>query len=110
LKSAGEIERAFNVYVRPRLGKRSIYDLGRRDIVEMLDAIEDGNGPVMCDRVLAYLVYDRFAYREEKLDALERLAELVERILHSRDSVIRSNRSTVRAHRTPTGYKRYADS
>jgi hypothetical protein len=42
--------RAFNVYVRPRIGKVAIYDLKRRDIVEMLDAIEDENGPVMADR------------------------------------------------------------
>jgi integrase len=55
LRSADEIERAFRVYVRPRLGNKSIYDLRRRDIVELLDDIEDNNGPVMCDRVLAHL-------------------------------------------------------
>jgi len=55
LRSADEIERAFRVYVRPRLGHKSIYDLRRRDIVELLDSVEDNNGPVMCDRVLAHL-------------------------------------------------------
>jgi Arm DNA-binding domain len=55
LRSAGEIERAFRVYVRPKLGPRSIYELRRRDIVELLDGIEDNNGPVMADRVLAHL-------------------------------------------------------
>jgi integrase len=55
LRSGYQIERAFDVYVRPRMGKRSIYDLKRRDIVEMLDAIEDENGPVMADRVLAHV-------------------------------------------------------
>ena len=55
LRSAGEIERAFRVYVRPSLGHKSIYDLRRRDIVELLDSVEDNNGPVMCDRVLAHL-------------------------------------------------------
>jgi integrase len=55
LRSAEEIERAFRVYVRPRLGHKSIYDLRRRDIVELLDSVEDNNGPVMCDRVLAHL-------------------------------------------------------
>jgi integrase len=55
LRSADEVERALRVYVRPRLGSRSIYDLRRRDIVELLDDIEDNNGPVMCDRVLAHL-------------------------------------------------------
>lgn len=55
LRSADEIERAFRVYVRPRLGHKTIYDLRRSDIVELLDTIEDNNGPVMADRVLAHL-------------------------------------------------------
>jgi integrase len=55
LRSAGEIERAFRVYVRPGLGHRLVYDLRRLDIVELLDRIEDDNGPVMADRVLAHL-------------------------------------------------------
>jgi integrase len=55
LRSADEIERSFTVYVRPRLGQRSIYDLKRSDIVGLLDAIEDSGAPVMADRVLAHL-------------------------------------------------------
>jgi integrase len=55
LRSGYEVERAFNVYVRAQLGNKSIYDLKRRDIVEMLDRIEDENGPVMADRVLAHV-------------------------------------------------------
>jgi len=55
LRSASEIERTFRVYVRPRLGSRSIYDLRRRDIAELLDGVEDNNGPVMADRTLAHL-------------------------------------------------------
>jgi integrase len=55
LRSGDQVERAFDVYVRPRIGEKSIYDLKRRDIVEMLDAIEDQNGPVMADRVLAHV-------------------------------------------------------
>jgi integrase len=55
LRSADEVERTFRVYVRPRLGSKSIYDLKRRDIVELLDAIEDAGTPVMADRVLANL-------------------------------------------------------
>jgi integrase len=55
LRSADEIERAFRVYVPPHIGSRSIYVLRRRDIVQLLDKIEDQNGPVMCDRVLAHL-------------------------------------------------------
>ena len=55
LRSAFEVERVFDVYVRPRLGDRPIYDLRRRDIVELLDTVADDNGPVMADRVLAHL-------------------------------------------------------
>jgi integrase len=55
LRSGDQIKRAFTVYVRPRIGQKSIYELKRRDIVEMLDAIQDENGPVMADRVLAHV-------------------------------------------------------
>jgi integrase len=55
LRSGDQVERGFDVYVRPRIGSKPIYDLKRRDIVEMLDEIEDDNGPVMADRVLAYV-------------------------------------------------------
>lgn len=55
LRSGDQVERAFDVYVRPRIGAKSIYDLKRRDIVEMLDSIADENGPVMADRVLAHV-------------------------------------------------------
>ena len=55
LRSSDQVERAFDVYVRPRIGSKSIYAVTRRDIVEMLDAIEDQNGPVMADRVLAHV-------------------------------------------------------
>src|SRR5262245_26700389 len=54
LRRAFEVERTLNKYVRPRIGAKSIYEVRRRDVVDMLDAIEDENGPVMADRVLAY--------------------------------------------------------
>ena len=54
LRSADEVERVFRVYVRPRIGAKSIYELRRRDVVEMLDAVEDAGAPVMADRVLAH--------------------------------------------------------
>lgn len=54
LRSGYQVRRAFKVYVRPRIGHKSIYQLKRRDIVEMLDEIQDENGPVMADRVLAH--------------------------------------------------------
>lgn len=55
LRSAGEVERVFDKYVRPRIGTKSIYELRRRDIIELLDAIEDNHGPVMADRTLAHV-------------------------------------------------------
>jgi integrase len=55
LRRGYEVERIFDRYVRPRIGKKPIYELRRRDMVEMLDTIEDENGPVMADRVLAHV-------------------------------------------------------
>jgi integrase len=68
LSSAAEVERALRVYVRPTLGGRSIYDLRRRDILDLLDAIEDNNGPVQADRVLAYLrkAFNWWATRDDQ--------------------------------------------
>jgi integrase len=53
LRTYREVERIFKRYVRPRIGAKSIYELKRRDIVDLLDQVEDKNGPVMADRVLA---------------------------------------------------------
>lgn len=55
LGSAATIKSAFDRSVRPAIGTRLIYDLCRGDIVDMLDDIEDDNGPVQADRTLAYL-------------------------------------------------------
>jgi integrase len=46
---------AFDRLVRPEIGTRSINDLRRADIAQLLDSIEDSSGPVMADRTLAYL-------------------------------------------------------
>jgi integrase len=46
---------AFDRLVRPEIGTRSIYDLGRADIARLMDSIEDSSGPVAADRTLAYL-------------------------------------------------------
>ena len=55
LRSAGQIERVFDKHVRQRIGRNPLSELRRRDIVEMLDAVEDGSGPVMADQTLAHL-------------------------------------------------------
>ncbi|MGB3445211.1 MAG: site-specific integrase [Xanthobacteraceae bacterium] len=55
LRSEDQITSALDRFVRPRIGESSIYELKRRQIVEMLDAVEDKAGPVMADRTLAHL-------------------------------------------------------
>lgn len=55
LRSEYQITSALDRYVRPWIGESSIYELKRRQIVEMLDAVEDKAGPVMADRVLAHI-------------------------------------------------------
>jgi integrase len=46
---------AFERLIKPAIGKIGITDLKRRRIAEMLDEIEDNNGPVMATRALSYL-------------------------------------------------------
>jgi integrase len=55
LRSADTIARVFEMYVRPRIGAKSIYALTRLDVVELLDAAEDQGGPVRADQLLAFL-------------------------------------------------------
>jgi integrase len=54
-RSVDQIERAFAVDVRPKIGEKAITELRRLDIVELLDGIEDRGRPVAADRTLAYL-------------------------------------------------------
>jgi integrase len=70
LRTADTIERTFDRLVRPRLGAKSIYDVQRRDVVEMLDSIEDECGPVMADRTLAYLrkAFNWWAARDDEFN------------------------------------------
>ncbi|MEH2521557.1 hypothetical protein V1279_007130 [Bradyrhizobium sp. AZCC 1610] len=53
LRTADQIEATFDRLVKPRIGTIGIYELRRSNVVDMLDEIEDENGPVMADRVLA---------------------------------------------------------
>ncbi len=54
LRSADEIESAFNRLVKLRIGKVGVYELRRSHIAEMTDWIEDNAGPVMADKCRAY--------------------------------------------------------
>lgn len=68
LRSASTVKRCLEVYVRPPIGAKSIYDLKRRDIVEMLDTIEDKDKAVTADRVLAYVrkAFNWYATRDDE--------------------------------------------
>jgi integrase len=68
LRSAKTVTRSLEVYVRPRIGRKSIYDVKRLDIVQMLDAIEDADKAPTADRVLAYLrkAFNWYAARDEQ--------------------------------------------
>jgi integrase len=54
LRSASEIKRVFDRYVRPKLGAKAVHDLKRLDVIHVLDAVADAGAPVMADRVLAH--------------------------------------------------------
>jgi len=66
-RSGDEVKRIFKLHVRPRIGPKSIYELTRRDMTEMLDDIEDKSGPVIADRVLAHVrkAFNWLAVRDE---------------------------------------------
>ncbi|MEO6842114.1 MAG: Arm DNA-binding domain-containing protein [Bradyrhizobium sp.] len=55
LRSADQIQSAFDRLVKPRIGKVGVYELRRSHVAEMLDKVEDDAGPVQADRVRAYL-------------------------------------------------------
>ena len=55
LSSVDEIKRIFDVYVRPRIGKKNVQDLDRDGISRLQDAVAEEHGPVMSDRMFAWL-------------------------------------------------------
>jgi integrase len=55
LRTAESVESVLRRLVKPAIGEVGIYELRRSQIVEMLDKIEDENGPVQADRTLAYI-------------------------------------------------------
>jgi integrase len=55
LRTAQERQKTFERLVYPRLGTTQIDAIKRTDIVRLLDKIEDERGPVMADKVLAFL-------------------------------------------------------
>ena len=51
-RTADEDERVFNVYVLPRWRGRSVQDIGRRDVRDLVEGIADRGAPIMANRVL----------------------------------------------------------
>jgi integrase len=52
-KTWDEDERKLRVYVTPRWGSRRLEQIGRQDVVALMDHIAEEHGPVMANRVLA---------------------------------------------------------
>lgn len=67
-RSWAETERIFERYVMSQWGDRSIFDISRLDVTELLDGIEENNGPVMADRTLAAVrkLFNWYATRDDK--------------------------------------------
>jgi integrase len=55
LRTVSDRQRTLHRLVYPKLGTRQIEDIERKDIVRLLDKIEDENGARMADITLAYL-------------------------------------------------------
>lgn len=53
LRTAREVRRQFDRYLRPHFGSRPFREIRRRDVVALLDSVADERGPVMADRCLA---------------------------------------------------------
>src|SRR3954447_521118 len=70
LRSASQIQSAFDRLVKPRIGKIGVYELRRSHVAEMLDKVEDEAGPVQADRVRAYLrkALSRYAERDDEFN------------------------------------------
>jgi integrase len=73
LRSAKMIEDQLERLVKPRIGKLPIHGedrIRRSHVVDMLDEIADEHGPVMADRVLAYIRkgFNWYALRDDEFE------------------------------------------
>ncbi len=53
LRSARDLQRQLDKYILPAWKKRAFADIRKSDVAKLLDDVEDNNGPVQADRVLA---------------------------------------------------------
>lgn len=67
LRSAKTVKRCLELYVRPSIGTKSIYEVRRSDIAGMLDALVKADKAVTADRVLAYTrkAFNWYAARDD---------------------------------------------
>jgi integrase len=67
LRSRPEIERTLKYYVYPRWAALPFYEVRRKKVVELLDAVEDKHGAPMADSVLATVrsICNWYATRDE---------------------------------------------
>lgn len=68
LRSADMIEDQLDRLAKPAIGHLGIYEIRRSHVVAMLDTIADEHGPVMADRVLAYVrkCFNWYATRDDE--------------------------------------------
>src|SRR4029079_9149270 len=81
LRSADQIQSAFDRLVKPSIGKIGVYELRRSHVAEMLDKVEDEAGPVQADRVRAYLrkALSWYAERDDEFNLNAALVQPVAR-------------------------------
>jgi integrase len=67
LRSVDDRRATLQRLVYPEIGDRAIADIRRKEIIRLLDAIDESSGPVMADRTLAYIrkIMNWHAVRDE---------------------------------------------
>jgi integrase len=88
LRQPKNYTQAFERLVKPMLGSRPIYEVRRSHVAEMLDRIEDENGPIMANRTVSYLAsaLNWYAGRDDdytppRLSKLKRASQARDRVL-----------------------------
>jgi hypothetical protein len=71
LRSAKDRRSALDRLVLPQWGKRRIYAITRSEIVALLDDVQKEQGPVMADRLLAYIrkIFNWYQIRNENFQS-----------------------------------------
>jgi len=91
IANSGKTKQAFDAKLPADMPPWTIHDLRRTARSLMSRA---GVRPDIAERVMGHAiagiegVYDRYAYRDEKADALARLAALIDGIVHPRENVV----------------------